>query len=180
MLLFYATRDGQSRRIAERIADRLTEAGISALPQNLAVTEPQSLPGTAPIVLVAAVRYGRHLPEADQFLTRFRVGKATAPLVLLSVNLTARKPGKSSPEGNPYLRKVIRRHRLRPALASAVAGRLDYPHYRWFDRMAIRFIMLLTGGPTDPAAQVEFTDWQQVDSVARQIAELAVKANRAC
>ena len=31
MKLFYATRDGQSRRIAERIAERLAEHGIETL-----------------------------------------------------------------------------------------------------------------------------------------------------
>ena len=31
----------------------------------------------------------------------------------------------------------------------------------------IRFIMLLTGGPTDPATVVEFTDWQRVEAFGR-------------
>jgi len=127
------------------------------------------------IVVVAAVRYGRHLAEADRFLMRHANRPSAAPLVLLSVNLTARKPGKASPEGNPYLRKIIRRRRLKPVLAAAIAGRLDYPRYHWFDRMMIRFIMLLTGGPTDPGVRVEFTDWDQVDGLARRIAGLCSK-----
>lgn len=180
MLLYYATRDGQARRIAERISGRLAETGISALPQNLAETEPEphALQGYTPVVLVAAVRYGRHLPEADRFLARYSALVAPAPLVLLSVNLTARKPGKSTPEGNAYLRAVIRRHRLQPAIASAIAGRLDYLRYRWLDRQMIRFIMKLTGGPTDPAAQVEFTDWNQVDYLARRIAVFSAGSSR--
>lgn len=175
MLLYYATRDGQARRIAERISSRLAEAGISACLQNLADTapEPSALQGDTPVVLVAAVRYGRHLPEADDFLERYSALAAQPPLVLLSVNLTARKPGKSTPEGNAYLRAIIRRRRLQPAIASAIAGRLDYPRYRWFDRQMIRFIMKLTGGPTDPAVQVEFTDWKQVDDLARRIADFS-------
>ena len=174
MQLFYATRDGQSRRIAERIAGRLIERGIHALPRDLAVAlpAPQSLAETRLVVAVAAVRYGRHLPEAEQFLSIYRALRDPPPLVLLSVNLTARKPGKDTAEGNIYLRKTIARHRLTPAFALAIAGRLEYPRYGWLDRQAIRFIMMLTGGPTDPKTRVEYTAWNVVDDVALRIAEL--------
>ncbi len=64
------------------------------------------------------------------------------------------------------------RHRLKPALAAAVAGRLDYPHYRWLDRQIIRLIMKMTGGPTDPQSCIEFTAWDAVDDIAVRIADL--------
>jgi menaquinone-dependent protoporphyrinogen oxidase len=170
MQLFYATRDGQARRIAERIASRLGEHGIAVAPQDLA--EPSPLAGNAPVVVVAAVRYGKHLPEAERFFARLSKLTAPPPLVLLSVNLTARKPGRDSLEGCTYLRKSIRRHKLRPTLALAFAGRLDYASYGWLDRQMIRIIMLLTGGPTDPKTSIEYTSWDKVDAVVRQIAGL--------
>ena len=174
MDLFYATRDGQSRRIAERIADRLAEHGISAIPHDLAGATPipSSLATARLIVVVAAVRYGRPLPEADRFLARYRTLHDPPQLVLLSVNLTARKPGKDTAEGNAYLRKSIAKHRLAPALALAIAGSLDYSRYGWLDRQLIRFIMKLTGGPTDPTTCIDFTPWNVVDDVALRIAAL--------
>jgi len=174
MLLFYATRDGHSRRIAAHIAARLAERGIFAAPHDLASAFPAAVDlAAAPlVVVVAAVRYGRHLPQAERFLATYREVLARAALVFVSVNLTARKPGKDTAAGNPYLRKLIARHRLKPALATAVAGRLDYPHYRWLDRQIIRLIMKMTGGPTDPQSCVEFTAWQAVDEIAARIAEL--------
>ena len=96
------------------------------------------------------MRYGKHLPEADRFLAAYRSLASPPPLALASVNLTARKPEKTTATGNAYLRKTIARHRPAPALAVAFAGRLDYRRYSWRDRQIIRFIMLLTGGPTDP------------------------------
>jgi menaquinone-dependent protoporphyrinogen oxidase len=174
MELFYATRDGQSRRIAERIANRLETHGIPALPRDLAGVSltPSSLAAARLVVVVAAVRYGRPLPEAEQFLAGFRMLREPPQLVLLSVNLTARKPGKDTVEGNAYLRKSIVRHRLAPVLALAIGGRLDYSRYRWMDRQLIRFIMKLTGGPTDPRTCVEYTRWDVVDDVALRIAAL--------
>jgi menaquinone-dependent protoporphyrinogen oxidase len=174
MLFYYATRDGQSGRIAQRIADRLRERGITASPENLATAAPSpaQLRAAPLLVLVAAIRYGNHLPEARLLLEVYSALSSPPPLVFVSVNLTARKPGKDTPEGNVYLRKTIARYRLRPLAAAAIAGRLDYSLYGWFDRTMIRGIMLLTGGPTDIRARIEYTDWNAVDAFASKVAGL--------
>lgn len=52
---------------------------------------------------------------------------------------------------------------------AAFAGRLDYPVYRWSDRQIIRFIMLITGGPTDSTQCIEYTDWPSVDAFAAEL-----------
>jgi len=171
--LFYATRDGQAQRIAEHIGRRLSERGVSASVQNAAVTPaPAELAAAGAVALVAAVRYGRHLPETDNLLKVYQSLKSPPPLALASVNLTARKPAKTTAIGNTYLRKTIARHRLAPAIAVAFAGRLDYSRYRWFDRCIIRFIMLLTQGPTQRNTCIEYTSWSAVDAFAAQIADL--------
>jgi menaquinone-dependent protoporphyrinogen oxidase len=170
--LYYATRDGQSRRIAEHISRSMAAAGVFAAPQNVANMRPADLAAAPVIVLVAAVRYGRHLPEAERFLAEYGSLASPPPLALASVSLVARKAGKTSAQGNPYLRKVIARHRLAPALAAAFAGRLEYRRCGWLDRQIIRVIMLLTGGPTDPDTCVEFTSWPAVDDFAAKVAGL--------
>jgi menaquinone-dependent protoporphyrinogen oxidase len=57
-------------------------------------------------------------------------------------------------------------------LAVAIAGRLDYRRYGWRDRQIIRFIMWMTGGPTDPETNIEYTSWPAVDEFAGRIAGL--------
>lgn len=176
-MLYYATRDGQSRRIAEHISRRLAESGLVTMPQDLALTSvlAADLAQASIVVLVAAVRYGRHLPEADRFMASYgslHSPPPPPPLALASVNLTARKPAKATATSNGYLRKAIARHRLAPTLAVAFAGRLDYPSYGWLDRQIIRFIMLLTHGPTDPGTCVEYTSWLAVDEFAARIGDI--------
>lgn len=174
ILVLYATRDGQSGRIAIRIADRLGEHGMIAVARDLAagLPSPAELARASLVVLVAAVRYGRHLPEARRFLTFCQELAEPPALALASVNLTARKPAKSTADSNPYLRKLIADSGGPPALAIAVAGRLDYARYRWLDRQIIRCIMWLTGGPTDRSACVEYTSWPEVDAYAARLAAL--------
>lgn len=174
MHVYYATRDGQTRRIAAHIAGQLTDAGLAAEPFSLAQAVPsQAMVAAEPVVVaIMAVRYGRHLRDGRRFVALYRSLVAPPPLALASVNLTARKPGKETAEGNAYLRKLIARNDLQPALATAFAGRLDYPNYGFFDRQIIRLIMAMTGGPTDPSVEVEYTSWPAVEAFATQIAEL--------
>jgi menaquinone-dependent protoporphyrinogen oxidase len=171
-ILTYASRDGQARRIAQRIGHILETS-----PRDLKSEPPGSseLAAAPLLIVVAAVRYGKHLPEADDFINRYARLTARPPLVLASVNLTARKEGKRSAEGNAYLRKLIAQYHLEPAMATAFAGRLDYARYRWSDRQLIRFIMLLTGGPTDTSTCVEYTDWSAVDEFARQALRFSIE-----
>jgi menaquinone-dependent protoporphyrinogen oxidase len=97
---------------------------------------------------------------------RILEGKASA---FFSVNIVARKPGKNTPETNPYVRKFLRQIDWRPRLVAVFAGLLDYPRYGFWDRQIIRFIMFLTRGPTDPGSVVEFTDWKQVEAFGNRI-----------
>jgi menaquinone-dependent protoporphyrinogen oxidase len=182
MRLFYASRDGQSLKISTYIAAKLATNGIKVVPEDLAAipAAADALSGRNLLVIVASVRYGHHLEPADRFLAAYRRLNSEAPLVILSVNLTARKANKKTAQNNPYLRKWLRRYNLTPAYAAAIAGRLDYPRYSWFDRTMIRFIMLLTGGPTDPQAVVEFTDWKEVDDATTKIAEIAAVSPPPC
>ena len=57
--LYYATHDGQSRRIAEHISRRLAACEITTLPLDIAATPPTpaDLAAASVVVLVAAVRW---------------------------------------------------------------------------------------------------------------------------
>ena len=167
VLVAYASRDGHARRIAERVARTLPAAELHDLGDAPAATD--RLAATPLAVLIAAVRYGKHLPPAERFLATYKALASPPPLALASVNLTARKPEKNTPATNPYLAKLTARHGLAPDDAAVFAGKLDYPRYRWFDRQMIRLIMAMTGGPTEPTTVVDYTDWAAVDAFAAQL-----------
>ena len=77
--------------------------------QDLATSFPtaEQLAEARLATIVSAVRYGRHLPEGRRFLSLYRSLRAPPPLAFLSVCLAARKPGRDTAEGNPYLRKAL-------------------------------------------------------------------------
>ena len=116
------------------------------------------------IVIGASIRYGHHQPIVAEFIGRHQALLESRPSAFFSVNIVARKPNKNTPETNPYCRKFLKSISWQPRLTAVFAGKLDYPSYGFVDRQMIRLIMLITKGPTDPKAVVEFTDWAQVEA----------------
>ena len=70
------------------------------------------------------------------------------------------------------MRKFLRQISWCPRELAVFAGKIDYPRYDFWDRQIIRFIMWLTGGPTERDAVVDFTDWRQVEAFARRVGEM--------
>lgn len=171
ILLLYSTVHGQSRRICERLQSRLAEAGHLA--EVAPLGEGASLAGYDAIVIGASIRHGKHNPAVLEFVRAELASLQATPSAFFSVSLIARKPTRNTAESNPYVRAFLERSPWKPALVGVFAGELDYQRYGPFDRYAIRFIMTLTKGPTDPHTKVEFTDWDAVDRFAGRVAALA-------
>ena len=90
-----------------------------------------------------------------------------------SVNLTARKDNRNTPETNVYPRKLLTRIQWQPDLVEVMAGALLYPRYTFFDRFMIRFIMTMTKGDADTRKEYEYTDWRKVSLFAQKIRKLS-------
>lgn len=172
ILLAYSTTDGHTVRICERLQQVIEQQGHSATVVALAQAEALDLPAFDAIVIGASIRYGKHQPQVAQFIARHQALLERKANAFFSVNIVARKPEKNRPDSNPYLIKFLRQVSWRPKLLAVFAGKLDYPRYRFFDRLMIRFIMLMTQGPTDPTAVIDFTDWQQVEAFGRRLSEM--------
>jgi menaquinone-dependent protoporphyrinogen oxidase len=174
ILILYSTVDGHTRTICERIARVIEAAGHSVTLTRIEEAGGIGLPAYDKIVIGASIRYGRHRPSVFEFIEARLPQLERLPNAFFTVNIVARKPEKNRPETNPYLRKFLRRTRWKPRLLDVFAGRLDYPACRPLDRLAIRFIMWMTRGPTDPSTVVEVTDWARVEAFARRVAAMPV------
>lgn len=173
ILIAYSTTDGHTPRICERLRQVIEQQGHSATVVALAQAGALDLPAFDSIVIGASIRYGKHQPQVAQFISRHQALLERKANAFFTVNIVARKPEKNRPETNPYLIKFLRQISWKPKLLAVFAGKLDYPRYRFFDRLMIRFIMLMTNGPTDPTAVIEFTDWQQVEAFGHRLSEAA-------
>jgi menaquinone-dependent protoporphyrinogen oxidase len=172
ILIVYSTTDGHTLRICERLRGLVEAQGHQVTLVPVAGTADAGLERFDKIVVGASIRYGRHGRAVVEFMERNAALLNRKPGAFFSVNVVARKPAKSRPETNPYVRKLLRSMAWQPTHAAVFAGKIDYPRYGFLDRWVIRGIMWLTGGPTDPKAVVEFTDWRQVEAFGGLIASM--------
>ncbi len=123
------------------------------------------------IVLGASVRYGYHRKNVYEFVTSNKETLEKKKTAFFSLNLTARKPEKNTPETNPYIIKFLKKVQWEPTIKGVFAGRLDYPSLDCANKLAILFIMVITNGPKDISQVYELTDWTKVDELIRTISK---------
>ena len=71
--IFYATREGQAHRVADRIAADLRARHVDADVHDVrTLTTPLDWPAYATAFVVASVHAGHHEPEMIAFVKRFR------------------------------------------------------------------------------------------------------------
>ncbi len=173
-LIVYQSTHGQTYKICKYIEQLMMAQDIAC---DLKVWNPswRTIPdGYASYLWVMPVRYGKHPPQLVNLLSRHKTLFDNRITGLISINLTARKPEKSTPETNPYCRKLLEKLPWTPNHTAVFAGALKYADYVWYDRMMIQLIMKLTGGPTDPEVQIEFTNWSDVDQFVVEYTRLLI------
>ena len=166
-LILYSSHDGQTKKISEFLTALLEgDVTVDSLHEDYDIHDFDR------IVIGASIRYGHFNKKLYRFVENNAIYFEQKKTAFFGVNLTARKEGKNDPETNVYVRKFLQRIKWRPKLAAVFAGALFYPHYKWFDRVMIRFIMRITGGETDTTKEIEYTDWEKVKQFAQRINEM--------
>lgn len=168
IVLLHAGREGQTRRICECMASCIESEGWSVSVLDLSDAYALEMVIRSQYVIIgASVHYGRLPASLYRFIEQHGQLLASRSNAFFCVNLTARKPGKDIPQGSAYMRTFLKKSSWQPQRLAVFAGALLYRRYAWYDRIMIRFIMWITGGPTDTTQDVEFTDWDRVRRMAR-------------
>ena len=171
LLILYSTVDGHAKHISEYAQEKLKnskEITIASLDDDSV----QELNDFDEVLLGASVRYGFHRKNVYEFVREHKDELLKKKTAFFSLNLTARKPEKASPETNPYIVKFLKKVDWEPDLKSVFAGRLDYPSLNCPNRLAILLIMAITNGPKDLSKVHDFTNWNKVDEMVESIRNL--------
>lgn len=181
VLVLYATREGQSRRIADHAASRLRRKQLAVRVLNAAELPPAfGLDGYAGALLVAPVHVGRHAREMRAFLRGWRAELERLPVRLLSVSLS--QAGVEDAQASDaqrdkaardvaHLVDVLRQDTgFAASKISPVAGALAYTQYSFFKRLVMRRIAKLAGGATDTSRDHVYTDYARVDAIVDEFA----------
>ena len=160
-LIIYSTTDGQTKKICEIIKKNSINKNLFEV-ISLEEAFQKDIEKYDKIIIGASIRYGRHSTKVYEFIEKKKSILNKKKSAFFSVNVVARKPEKSTPETNPYIRKFLKKSSWVPKKLGVFAGKIDYPRLGFINRNVIRLIMLITKGPTDIKNTYEFTDWQKV------------------
>lgn len=166
--LLYASKDGHTRKICETLAQILQKRSFSTQLWDLHQDTPP-VENLHHVLIAAPVRYGFHDSKVVRYINQNSTALQGKQGALLSVNLVARKAEKQSPKANPYTAKLLQKIAWKPQEIAVIAGKLDYPKYRIWDRLLIQWIMKMTQGPTDPQTVRDYTDWEALQQFGMQV-----------
>jgi menaquinone-dependent protoporphyrinogen oxidase len=179
LLLMYGTTEGQTRKIARFVADRLKQQGHQVELVNAADAIPAVDPHDFNAVIIAAsIHAGRYQSAVIHFVRDHLAAIGTRPNSFLSVSLAAAGDDKDDVEGlAKCVADFVHETGWTPNSIHHVAGAFRYTSYDFLKRWAMKYIAYRKGGPTDTSRDYELTDWDDltrfVDSFVKDSAASA-------
>lgn len=172
--VFYASTEGQTRRIAEHLADQFLEHGFTSHAIDMASPEAETIDWTRVrgAVVGASLHMQKHQRAAHDFVARHADDLNRVPSAFFSVSLAAASANIDEVRAAQTLADAFpAAHRWRPAIVASVAGRLAYTKYGFLTRLLMKHIARKEGAPTDTSRDYELTNWEKVDRLAHELEE---------
>jgi menaquinone-dependent protoporphyrinogen oxidase len=189
ILILYATREGQTRRIAEHVAAEIRTRRLVADVRDVRAESPTlDLAPYRAAVLAASIHMGKHEDEMIAFVKSNREALERMPTAFLSVSLNETKaedmtaPPEKRAEAHRAVQETIDRFfeqtGWRPGRVKPVAGALLYTKYNVLVRFIMKQISKRSGGSTDTSRDHEYTDWAALDRFVEEfVAELGAASD---
>jgi menaquinone-dependent protoporphyrinogen oxidase len=164
ILVAYASVEGQTAKIASRIAEKVEDAGHQAILANLA--EPGfAIPGRFDaVILCGPIHMGAYPNTLIRFIQNWKAALLEVPSALVTVSLAILSDySEGHEEAMSYPEKLIKETGWTPQVQYHSAGALKYLEYDFFKRWVMRRISGHEGRPVDTSQDYEFTDWAALD-----------------
>lgn len=167
ILVAYTSIEGQTRRIAERIAAQVEKAGERAALFNVASMAEYALERPDAAILCAPIHAGRYPAPFVDFVEREKDWLASVPTAFVSVSLFIRSDDAAErEEALHFPDALMAQSGWMPGSVHHAAGALRFTEYDFFKRWMMKRMAEREGAPTDVGHDHEFTDWAALDAFA--------------
>ena len=173
-LVVYASTHGHTAKIAERLAQAIGSRHVTVDVRDVA-SATDADPGDYDVVVVGASLHREHHQAAiADWVTARRAALEQRPSVFFSVSLSAADDNDKSRAATQHcIDEFCAQTRWTPGRTEAIAGCLQYREYDVFTRQLMRLMMRRMGQPTDASHDYDYTDWDEVDRLGRELAAMA-------
>lgn len=171
MAIVYASTEGQTRKIVDRMEERLSAAGMTVEVISAAEVEAAAAASDADAVIVAgSVHQGQHQRDLAEFVKasahEWRDKKTAFVSVSMAMAAMSGDAGEAESgraEAQKYVDGFSAQTGWNPPRVLCVAGALRFTQYDWLKRQLMKMISRKQGFTGDAGKDHEFTDWDQVD-----------------
>ena len=182
VLILFATREGQTEKIARRMAAVLEGKGHRVELRDIDRSARElDLRRYEAVFVGSPVRVGAYLKSVVRFAQERREDLERIPSAFFSVSLAvAARKGERRTDGRAETLRVVEKFKgatgWRPRRIELIAGALPYSKYNFLIRFVMRRIAKAAGGDTDTSRDYEYTDWSAVDRFASEFVDEALGA----
>ena len=164
VLVAFDTIEGQTRKIADYIGNRVVRGGHEVRVMDVAELSQGTVPeGFDGAVIGASIHVGRHSKRFVDFVTHRRLWLEGLPVAFFSVSLSAGGDAQEQQEAQGYLDNLLNQTGWKPQAATTIAGGLRYRKYGIWKRIMMKKISQKAGRETDTSRDHDYTDWTAVD-----------------
>ena len=166
ILVAYATSEGQTRRIARRVADHIADHGQTVELLGLGDADDIDLQRFDGVILAASVHGGRYQTTLTDFAAEHAAKLANIPSLFLSVSLSAAGHDAEDWTGLDRVRQDFEHATgWSPAQVEQIAGAYRPSQYDVFRRFIMRRIIAIKDPEADLGADKEYTDWRALEQL---------------
>lgn len=166
VLIVYASSEGQARKIARRVADRIADAGQAV--ELLAASDAQGtdLRRFDRVIAAASVHVGHYQRAMSEFVSAEAANLNRLPTLFLSVSLAAAGHDAEDWKGlDRILEDFTEATGWHPGRVEQVAGAYLPSRYDVFRRFVMRRILAAKEPDADLDADREYTDWPALEAL---------------
>ena len=171
-LVLYGTGEGQTAKVTDRIVEVLADRGHEATAVNVAESENLGLDDYDAVLVGVSIHVGKHQPAVVEFVEANRDALAEKPTAYYQVSLSsATEEGRAEAAG--YVEAFVETTGWTPDRIGLFGGALRYSEYGFLKRLIMKQIAKRKLPDEDVSRDVEFTDWEEVEAFAADVAAFA-------
>ena len=178
ILILYTTLEGQTEKIAARIANSLRSKN-----HQVVTHAGDHLPGDFKLetfdaaIIGGPIHMGRYPRPMKKFVKQYRdwLNKNPTALFTVCMAINSQLP-ESRQEAEKYAENFINETQWHPAQTVTFAGAVKFTQYGFITRYIMKRISKREGGSTDTSQDHEYTNWDAVEHFAEQFAKTLTAA----
>jgi menaquinone-dependent protoporphyrinogen oxidase len=166
ILILYGTTEGQTRKVAGFVGERIRSHGCTTTIMNAADTEAGylKLREFDGVIIAASLHLGFYQPAVEEFVRARHDTLNGMRTAFLSVSLAAASKDPDDRKGmESCLQRFLMATSWKPGAVHHVVGAFRYTQYDFFKRWGMKLIARERG--IDASQDLELTDWIELASI---------------